>query len=437
MRFSLGVAVLLSLLLLSPRASAVTFFVDFTSDVHDGAGGASNGTADWIDELDEMATTAGVDIFTPTERSTIESEIVSQLMTMYSGYSVSFTTTMPGSGLFDTINMGLDNASFSALGIAPVDVANISSSQTASVATGNFDFVLDEFTGSASRATQISQIATALAGTGGHEAAHSLGLLHHHAYGVPEIEPGKFSDTMDIQDAHVIGTGSTGLTEVDREVERTFSQWSRALFDITGGAAGAFGGGFDHESMVTAPVLLDTTSEEGAPDAGTTLATATPITFTPGETSGLPLKFLAGDLDGSGADVDWFSFTAPGPGRVIAEIFSDNRFAGPFDFDAELMLLDSTGTPLFANDDVFYDGNVFDSGTFRQDDPFLLNAPIPSAGTFIISVGASISAEDGDAYWLLVGLDSAPLGPGVIPEPGSAVLLLGFTCAGLLFRRRR
>lgn len=408
----------------------VTVWIDFTSDIHNGIGGPANGVADWIDELGKATTSAGVTTFTAAERLVIEAEILTQLDTIWSAYDVTFTTTMPGSGAFDAIAYGKTSFGFSALGIAPVDPVNIASGQVGGIATGNFDFILDEFTGSGSRPTQIAQISTALAGTGAHELGHTFGLMHHHAYSDPSITPPTYGATAGAQNKYIIATGETGLTETGREVLRSFSPWEKAMLDMAGGATAAFPG-FDNQKLVTTPTSILLT-EDGPFDAGSTPPTSLPIALTPGATSGMKLALVAGDLDGSASDMDMFKFTVTEPSLLCAEIFSDNRFASPFDFDSVLILLDGTGAPMMMNDDVLYDGDVFGAVTFQQDDSFLLNIPVPP-GVYHLLVHASPSSSippgAGDAYWLAVGV--AP-----IPEP-SSIAIAPIACARLLKRRRR
>ncbi|MDZ4819298.1 MAG: hypothetical protein SGJ20_10030 [Planctomycetota bacterium] len=73
----------------------VKVFVDFSSDTHNGAGGAPNGIPDWFDELGKLTTATGVDPFTPIERTGIETGIMMQLSTIYSGYDITFSTSPP------------------------------------------------------------------------------------------------------------------------------------------------------------------------------------------------------------------------------------------------------------------------------------------------------------------------------------------------------
>lgn len=430
----LTTSIAISVLLVAMEARGqITVWVDFASDTHNGIGGGPNGIPDWVDELDKATAAAGVTTFSAAERATIESSIMSDLSTIYSGYSITFTTAVPGSSPFDAIAFGATSFGFGSLGVAPLDVGNIASGQVASVAPGNFDFILDEFTGSGSRPAQIAQISTALAGTGAHELLHTLGGMHHHAYSNPGIHPATYGATGGLQNLHIMATGPTGLTEPGREVLRSLSPWERAMLDVTGGAAAAYPA-LDNQSAVSSPVLIDLT-EDGPFDAGSSLVTAMPISFTPGETSGFDLALVAGDVDMPG-DVDLFSFLLGAPGTLTVEIFSENRFGPPFTVDSMLTLLDSTGTPILMKDDLFYLDDVFDAGTFQGNDPFLLNIPVVAPGVYFLSVTGSpmpsFPTSPGDAYWLMAGFRAA-----AIPEPGSGVVLLVLAGAVTACSRRR
>jgi hypothetical protein len=428
-RASLIAGIGATLVLASVSAAQVTVWVDFTSDIHNGVGGPANGIADWIDELGKCTTDAGVTAFTPAERSFMEAEILSQLGTIYSAYDVTFTTTMPGSGAFDAIAYGKASFGFGALGIAPVDPINIASGQVGGIATGNFDFILDEFTGTVSRPTQLAQISTALAGTGAHELGHTFGLMHHHAYSDPFITPATYAATGGVQNMYISATADTGLTEAGREVLRSFSPWEKAMLDMAGGALAAFPT-FDNQKLVTTPVPILLT-EDGPFDAGSTPPTSLALAFAPGETSGMKLALAAGDLDGTPSDMDMFKITVTEPSLLCAEIFSDGRFAAPFDFDSILLLLDAGGAVMMMNDDVFYDGDVFGAVTFQQDDSYLLNIPImPGIYHLLVhpSPTSSIPPGVGDAYWLAVGVSA-------IPEP-TAIGALSAAGALILSRRR-
>jgi hypothetical protein len=412
-----------------------TVWVDFTSDIHDGGAGGANSIADWADELGKATAAAGVDPFSPAERSTIEGDILSQLAAIYADYDVTFTTTMPGSGAFDAIAYGKNSFGFGSLGIAPSDPANISSSQVGGVATGNFDFILDEFTGSASRSAQLSQIATALAGTGAHELGHTFGLLHHHAYSDASITPATYGVTGGVQNSYVMGTGPTGLSELERETFRGFSPWEKAMLDVAGGAGAAYPG-LDHHALVTTPVSI-LLAEVGPADVGPTPLSAFPVGLTTGGTSGMDLALVAGDLDGGPGDMDVYKFFLPVGGTLTAEVFSSNRFAPPSNFDP-ILVLSGPGGLIAANDDVFYDGDIYDAVTFQQNDSFLLNIPL-GPGEYYLNVHASpmsgsppspVPPEPGDAYWLMIGVTP-------VPEPATWRLLAAGVVVMLQRGRRK
>jgi|GEM_PF-2109621 len=431
----LNVLVGISALAAASLSSAqVTVWVDFTSDIHGLVADVPNGKADWIDELDKATSLAGVTTFSASERTDIQDEIISQLGTMYLfAYDITFTTTMPSSGPFDAIAFGKKSFGFSSLGIAPNDPMNIASGQVAAVATGNFDFILDEFDGSDFRSDQIFQISTALAGTGAHELGHTFGLNHHHAYSDPSITPATYAATGGEQNTNIMATASTGLDELGREALRALGPWEMAMLDFAGGATAAYPTGFDHQKLVTDPVEI-MLAEVGPPDVPASLMGAMPIPLTPGETSGMMLAMVAGDLDGSAADADMYKIFVPTPSLLTAELFSDNRFAGPFDFDTRLHLFDGMGGLIAMNDDVFHEGDVFGAVTYQQDDSFLLNIPLMPGVYHLLVDGSpmpSIAPGADDAYWLAIGVSPYP-----IPEPAS-LGLLGLSAVTMLRRTRR
>lgn len=421
-------------LVTQPAHASITVWLDFTSDNHNGSGGAANGTADWIDELNQATADAGVANFSAAERSTIEANILADLNTMYSEYQVTFATTNPG-GDIETIYFGVESA---ALGFAPLDLGNRFNGDLGitNVAPRTFAFNIENFD---PRADQIAEISASLAGTAAHELGHSVGLLHHHAYSDEGINPGNYADTMGLQNQHVIATGSTGLGEAGRETLRDFSPFEKVMLDISGGAESFFFGQ-DNDSLVLNPILSDRTENGGfssagvgnnlGTDAGSTLGTAQLLSTSVGETSGLDIAFVEADLDVASGDVDLFRLDVTSAGRLMAHFYSEDLFYGAdLTFDGQLRLLDSTGTQIAINDDVAYDGNLYNGGTVRDNQAFLNNITLATAGTYYLEV-TGVSGEDiGSNYWLISAFSA-------VPEPGSfAFMMLGGI--GVLLRRKK
>lgn len=419
-------------LLIGSASGQVDVFLDFQSDIHDGNNGAANGVADWIDELNQATgSISGVADFTAAERATIQTNIQTHLVSMFSPYNVSFNTSgATGSG--DIMNFGVE-AGTGVLGFAPLDIGNLFSGQTTNVAPEAFGFFLES---GDSRADQINEISLGLAGTAAHEMGHSIGLLHHHAYSNEGITPANYAATGGLQNNHIIATGSTGLNEVGRETIRTFSPFSKVMLDITGGAESIFTGQ-DNDSLVLNPVISDRSENGGfsglGTDAGSTIATAQTVTLTTGETSNAEIGFVEADLDSAGNfDIDVFKFTTTQSGTVSGHVYStDLVYGAGAEFDPMLELLDSSGTVIATIDDMQYDGNDFAGGTNRDDDPFIVNIDLVMAGDYYFRVTSAGGGEVGSNYWLVFGFT-----PNAVPEPsGLAFLILGLV--GVSARRRR
>lgn len=379
--------------------------------------------AGWVTELDQATADAGVPVFTPAERAMIEANILSQTQVIYAGYQINFSTTAPG-GVFDTVNFGTDETATDAgtLGFAPLQIGNFNTGDEINMVPRNFAFFINGTDGDPNdvgitRAQQIEQISRGFSGTVSHELGHSLGLNHHQAYGDPGITPANYTNTMNLQNQHIIATGDTGLDDIDndfgRESVRSFNRWERATLDITGGFTTT--AGLAGNSIVNNPIIE--VVESG--DAGDTFGMAAPITFATGETSGMQLSLRSGDLDDVANDIDFYSFTVGSAGSLMAELFSIGIEVGGYNpFDAALTLYDTDGmTVLATSDDLFYEGNNFLNGSASalSFDPFLVNIPIAAAGTYFLGIQAVADNAIGDQYSLLTGFVA-------IPEPSTAVL---------------
>lgn len=389
--------------------------------------------AAWETRLTELTTNAGIAAFSAGERTTIQNEIESQLNTMYSAYSgISFSQVSPG-GTFTTVDFGA-TAGPGFLGVAGLDFGNLTTNQTVDVFSANFDFIVEGFE---PRATQIDELSTALAGTAGHELGHSFGLLHHQAYGTDGIDPSTYANTGGLQNQHVIATGSTGLSEVGRETERTFSEMSNLILEATGGFLPTI---FGPQTGALAGTVLSQTDNFTTGDVGDTAGTAFATTLTSMPISGLDAFHNLSNLT-TGADVDVYSFTTTGPSQLYAQIYSDLRWND--DFDSRLRLFDTDGSTVLAdNTDVFYSGNTYNAGTFRTNDSALLGIEIASAGTYFLEVtsvgNGPTSGDDNGLYSLIFGVDVADTPMAAIPEPGTISLcLLAMAGFGVVANRRR
>ena len=439
-------------------------WVDFTSDFHNGNDGASNGVADWIDELNEATSRAGTNQFSTAERATIESNILNSLNNIYGDYNLNFVTSQPA-GVHEVIYFGQDNDNSGVgngtFGSAQSDIGNLDTNtytafflddpdgdpnSVPKVATGNFNSALEPAFDT--RAESIQEISTSLAGTAAHELGHTLGLQHHFAYSASGITPDNLSDTGGLQNQHVIATGGTGINEREREqADRTFSPFSRVVLDIAGGVTSQIGNfGRENTSIVDNPVFSDASELGTQNDAGDTFATAQQLSFQRGDTSGADISFIEADLDGGADDVDIFSFTLTGETTFTSHLFSEElRFAR--EFDPTLVLFDLAGTEIASSDDISYGGDTFDTDTIAgqvtgnastSDDSFLFNVVL-DAGIYFLEVRASdVDISDnplsGDQYFLVTSLVPSAA---AVPEPSSAILLTLALSSGLLVRRRK
>jgi hypothetical protein len=366
--------------------AAVNVFLDFD--------------AAWSLNLSQAATGAGAAPFDEAERTQIEATIVQQFATELAPFDVTVTTIDPG-GLRERVHFGAVTGSTNLLGQSPVNFLNTSSS-TASVYSANFGFILEP---AAPRATQIDEISIALSGTGLHELGHSFGMRHHASYGDPRITPANYTDTQSIQNQHLIATGSTGLSEQQREMSRNYSQWSRVLMEAA-------------LNLTPTPLPLDVEFT----DAGDTPATAMVLDTTPLSISQTEAAMVYGQLSEE-TDVDWFAFEVQNPMQLTAEIYSQGLFAFPDDFDSQLRLYSPDGMSILgANDNVLYDGDLFDASVMHESDSFLLNVLLPTAGTYFIEVSSNGPQSDpsgGGIYELIFAASE------VVPEPVHSAVWLG------------
>jgi len=367
---------------------------------------------DFQARLDELTTSAGVTAFDAGEVATIQAGIKSDLEAAYAGFDgLSFTEVDPGGARPDLV-FGLTG---SGLGVADhIDFLNQVVNDRARIFTAEFTFVLDEFSGSTNRSTQIEQITAALAGTAAHEFGHNLGLRHHDAYGSLTYE-GTAVNTGNEEDTHVMATGSTGLGEVGRETLRTFS--TNSLVKIAYADTTLAGGN-------------PTAVVEGA-DIGGTTGTAMSVDLEAIPVANRFGEVIVGTL-ATDDDEDMFSVELAAGSLFTVDVNNDFGSGVGFDsLDTVIDFLDTSGSVLFTNDDTLYSTTEFGAGTTRSTDSAFYNINIATAGTYFVRL-RSFSASDSGDYQLLLHTDMFT----AVPEPTSAGLLLlgGVFC---LIKRRR
>jgi hypothetical protein len=411
--WTLAVLGSLSVLTQNESVQAAPVFLDFSS---------------FDTRLGELATSAGVTGFSAAEVTTIKGGIKTGLETTFTSFTgLSFTEIDPG-GTRAVINFGL-TASPGFLGVADhIDFLNRVIGDTARVFSANFAFIVNEFSGSTSRATQISQLTAALGGTAAHELGHNLGLRHHDAHGDLTYDgtPAIIVTGGD-EDTHVMATGSTGLSEVGRETARDFSLNSIVKLEYAAGT-----------------LTSNPTSIAEAGDAGSTAATAQTLVLDSLPVSGRVGEVVLGTI-GSTTDVDVFRIDNV-TGTLTADINIDYNTGNALfnNVNLSLDILDSTFTVIASNDVGRYTtttfGEVgFGGGTFGDGfDPVLYNVVI-ATGTYYIRVRKEVADSDTGNYQLLIHTDQAETV--VIPEPSSLLLLamggLGLCVTGLRRRRQK
>ena len=362
--------------------------------------------------MGDLATSAGIASFSSGELASIRSGIQSGLESAYSDFTaMSFTSSLP-TGTFSTLRFGRTDAGGTLGRAQHIDFRNRDQADVADVFSSNFDFIVNEFSGSTGRAAQLSQLTTALAGTAVHELGHNLGLRHHDAYSEVTYT-GTSVATGGSQNAYYMATGSTGLSETGRESARTFSTNSVVKLEYAQG------------TLAVNPVKID----EGA-DAGGTTATARTVDLESLPVSGRLGEVIAGEIAASG-DVDVFRIDGSQVGDFLtADINNDyaDGLAPSSIVDSILTVFAADGTTILGtNDDTLYSTTAFGSGTTRDLDSILYNIPtIRGQDVFIQVRGFSTTSG---AYELLVHTDGQ-INMTMIPEPSSMMLMSGIAVLG-------
>lgn len=382
-----------------PRvADADVVFVDFS--------GLSN-------RLDDVTNAAGTSAFNPSERTTIQNNILAGVRSAYSAFTgLSFQTTDPG-GTRSVLNFG-QTAGAGFLGVADhIDFLNTVVNDTARVFSGNFGFIVEA---GESKAVQVAELSAALTGTAVHELGHNLGLRHHDAYGDISYSGNQVA-TGGAQNQNWMATGSTSISEAGRESVRKFSRNSQVKLAFAQG---------------TLPNNPTGTNEAG--DAGGTLASAQSLNLQSIPVANMFGNVVTGEIT-SAADADLYRVFLAAGSVFTADINIDFASGFPFDnVDTTLELLDASGNVLFTDTRSGYSGNQYGSALNSGDgfDPALFNVPISLTGDYFVRITSDPNTDASGDYRLLVHTDILA----AVPEPSAAALLTA-TVATLTRRRRR
>lgn len=361
--------------------------------------------------LSELASAAGISSFSATEEAQIRSGIQSALETAYSGFDISFTNSVP-TGAYETVNFGLTNSNGEFGAADAVDLRNQNAANVASVFTSNFDSVIENFE---PRATQISELTGALAGTAQHQLGATVGgLMERDAYSDINYT-GAGITTAGEQNTRIMASERTGLSEEGLESARSFSDLS--LVKLAYGNSLLTGG----------PATI--AEQSGANDSA---ATAQLLALTQLSVAPLSSAYVLGSL-ASSDDVDFYAFDATAGSTVSASILSDKLLSD--DVDTVITIYDSDGTTVLATaDDLRYNGNVLGQQAKRSKDGALFRVFLPSDGRYYLSVDSYLQngAKATGNYELVLFTSS-------VPEPSALALL---ACSALGFgarqwRRRR
>ena len=378
---------------------------------------------DFTTELNKAVNTAETELgggtiiadFTPAEITQIQSNVQTQLTTIFTGLGVAFNTTEKDTTGEEKIYF---SAKESGLGQSQADWRNLNTFEddaddyTIEVNPANFeDFI------AVAPAAKVTNVSRALANTAAHELGHGLGLSHRDAYGDLRItdsnrtsipdgnnDPGTPGNSMDgapIQADNMMVTSDSGSTTAsDMSPNMRFSRLSQyklqfaenvgALSPIAESSLSTLDGEY--------PLQFDVMNVGGVTTRQESTATAD------GE---IRSALITGNLDSvNNADNDIYRFGGR-KGDVVtfhalSNYFSDNNFV-----DTRIELRDSDGfllsTPsgLSSMDDLDFAHDSFhefaggDSSASDHRDPMLLNFTLPKDDTYTLHVRADEIIGDG------------------------------------------
>lgn len=347
---------------------------------------------------------SGGNLLNAADHLYFKNTIKSKLETIYNGFTVNFTETMPG-GLHERMWFGATTTSGGTYGVATrIDWRNSHKDDLSRIFSANFTTIADAAIHT--KAVGMERLATALAGTGAHELGHNLGLQHYDCYCHPSIKAPGYGGITGQQNDSIMATGGTGLSSTRRGLDRSFNFLEKLKLEFADGVTANLG---------------QTISE--AVGANGTTATAQQVYGMAMPLSGGTAVNIMGDLT-IASDVDVYAFNATTGSLLTANIMSqilEGTWA-----DTEISLLNSSGTVLVTNDDIRYNGNTFmTGGSIYGSDSLIMNYEATYTGRYYVSV----RGFDSGRYDLLL----AGLNP--VPEPATlAVLGLGVLA---LARRRR
>lgn len=343
----------------------------------------------------------------------MQADIQQQLTTLFAGYQLNFSlSNLPGARQID-FSPTSPSSAYGATSAASFGNYDLSSSSDARIYTQNFARPLQDPSLNGNPAAYVAAYTRFLTNVAGHELGHSMGLQHWYSYAIPQIRPANYADTYSpytgntYQAYDVIADLRTGKHDaIELSSQTSIGLWDRAVLDITGGTAE---GGL---SVVNNPVM------EVSGSAGHTVAAASTLSFSIGETSGLPLSLRRATLDSSGTD--FYKFTTSGAGLFTAQVLSGSGAAYSLGqaFDPKITLLAADGvTPIWSNSQVTYTVENYNTPVppnrtkVTIGDPFLNNIPLPSAGTYYLKVEAEGSFAAGNLYQMLSGFNAGYVAP--------------------------